>query len=238
MSIWTRISEALAALAKGESLSDVFTQLRTPPERSTGFAIAVIALGAKMAKADGLVTKDEVSAFREVFTIPRSEEAQAAKVFNLARTDVAGFDLYAKRIADMFGPADPALFDLIEGLFFIALADGEYHPNEDEFLLHVAGIFGIPQDKFLVLRARFVSDKEHCPYQVLGVTPDTPIDEIRKIWRQEVRDSHPDRMMARGVPEEAVKLAEKRLIAVNHAWEEISARQGTETPLSPDANEG
>lgn len=224
MSIWTRISDALAALAKGESLSDVFANLRTPPERSAGFAIAVIALGAKMAKADGLVTRDEVSAFREVFTIPQDEEKQAARVFNLARTDVAGFELYAKRIADMFGPEDPALGDLMEGLFFIALADGEYHPNENEFLQHVASIFGMPDAQFFALRARFVQDADPCPYQVLGATADMDMAEIRKIWRQEVRDSHPDRMIARGVPEEAIKLAEKRLIAVNRAWEEINAR--------------
>ncbi len=222
MSIWTRISEALSALAKGESLSDVFAHLRTPPERSAGFAIAVIALGAKMAKADGLVTRDEVSAFREVFTIPPEEEKQAAKIFNLARTDVAGFDLYAKRIAAMFGPDDPALCDLMEGLFFIALADGEYHPNEDEFLRHVATIFGMSEDRFRALRARFVPEADPCPYQVLGVPKDMPLDQIRKVWRQEVRNSHPDVMMARGVPEEAIKLAEKHLIAVNRAWEEIN----------------
>jgi DnaJ like chaperone protein len=39
-----------------------------------------------------------------------------------------------------------------------------------------------------------------------------------------VREMHPDRMLARGVPEEAIKLAEKRLIDVNRAWEEISER--------------
>ncbi len=225
MSIWTRISDALAALAKGEGLSEVFANLRTPPERSAGFAIAVIALGAKMAKADGLVTRDEVSAFREVFTIPQDEEKQAARVFNLARTDVAGFELYAKRIADMFGPGDPALCDLMEGLFFIAVADGEYHPNENEFLQHVATIFGMPDEQFFALRARFVQDADPCPYQVLGAKPEMDMAEIRKIWRQEVRNSHPDRMIARGVPEEAIKLAEKRLIAVNRAWEEINARQ-------------
>ena len=69
MSIWTRIADALAALANGEGLSAVFDRLRTPPEQSIGFTIAVIALGAKMAKADGQVTRDEVAAFREVFTI-------------------------------------------------------------------------------------------------------------------------------------------------------------------------
>ena len=97
MSIWSRITAAIQALAKGEPLAAVFEHLRTPPERSVGFTIAVIALGAKMAKADGRVTRDEVTAFRQVFDIPKGEEAHAARLFNLARQDVAGFEEYAWR---------------------------------------------------------------------------------------------------------------------------------------------
>ena len=93
MSIWTRISEALSALAKGEGLSAVFEKLRTPPEKTVGFTIAVIALSAKMAKADGQVTRSEVRAFREIFHIPEADEENAARVFNLARQDVVGFDI-------------------------------------------------------------------------------------------------------------------------------------------------
>ncbi len=221
MSLWSRISDTLAALRAGESLSDVFTRLRTPPERSAAFAIAVIALGAKMAKADGQVTRDEVSAFREVFTIPRGEEKNAARVFNLARTDVAGFDQYARKVAALFGRDDPALCDLMEGLFHIAMADGAYHPAEDEFLSQVATIFGIDERRFRSLRARFVPDAVPDPYTVLGVDPDAPTSEVRAAWRAEVRSTHPDQLIARGVPEEAIKLAEKHLIAVNRAWEEI-----------------
>ncbi|MGR3364353.1 MAG: TerB family tellurite resistance protein [Maritimibacter harenae] len=222
MSLWSRITDALSALTSGESLSEVFSRLRTPPERSAGFAIAVIALGAKMAKADGLVTRNEVSAFREVFTIPPAEEKNAARIFNLARQDVAGFQQYAEKIAGLFGRGDPALCDLMEGLFHIALADGSYHPNEDAFLARVAEIFGIDERRFRSLRARFVDGADPDPYAVLGVTPDTPLPEIRKAWRAEVRAAHPDQLVARGVPEEAVKLAERHLIAVNRAWEEIS----------------
>lgn len=221
MSIWSRIADALAALRQGESLSDVFERLRTPPERSVAFAIAVIALGAKMAKADGQVTRDEVTAFREVFTIPRDEEANAARVFNLARQDVAGFEDYAARIRRMFPAQDPALTDLMEGLFHIALADGEYHPKEDDFLARVARIFELPDTVFKAIRARFVPGAEQDPYAVLGVSPDMPLSEIRTAWRRLVRETHPDVMMARGVPEEAVKMAEKRLITINRAWEQI-----------------
>lgn len=222
MSIWTRIGDAISALASGEGLASVFDTLRSPPERSVAFAIAVIALGAKMAKADGLVTRDEVTAFREVFTIPREEEANAAKVFNLARQDVAGFEDYAARIKRMFGDDTETLTDLIEGLFHIAMADGEYHPNEDQFLQQVADIFGMSERDFKSVRTRFVPDAEPDPYDVLGVQPDTPMDEIRKAWREKVRETHPDRMLARGVPEEAIRMAEKRMIAINRAWEVIS----------------
>ena len=223
MSIWTRIADALSALRAGQALSDVFDRLRSPPERSVAFTIAVIALGAKMAKADGRVTRDEVAAFREVFHIPPEDEAHAARVFNLARQDVAGFDTYARRIAAMFSDTEAALCDLMEGLFHIALADGNYHPGEDDFLAEVAAIFGLSDRSFRSMRARLVPGAEPDPFEVLGVPADAKPEVIRAAWRAVVRDAHPDRMLARGVPEEAIRLAEKRLIAINRAWEIINA---------------
>ncbi len=225
MSIWTRIGEALSALAQGEGLSAVFDKLRAPPEQSVGFTIAVIALGAKMAKADGEVTRNEVNAFRQIFSIPTGDEANAARVFNLARQDVAGFDAYARKIAAMFRDDRRVLVDLLEGLFHISVADGHWHPNEEEFLHEVARIFGVGEPCYRALLARFVPDSHPDPYDVLGIAPGATLDEARAAWKQAVRDSHPDRMQARGVPEEAVKLAETRLIAINRAWEEISSKQ-------------
>jgi DnaJ like chaperone protein len=235
MSIWTRIADALSALASGEGLSALFDRLRAAPapERSIGFTIAVIALGAKMAKADGKVTRDEVSAFRHVFAIPKEEEANAARVFNLARQDVAGFDAYARKVAALFRkPDEPlcaddrnVLIDLLEGLFHIAMADGNYHPGEDDFLARVATIFGLDERCFSTLRARFVEGAPRDPFDVLGISHTASLAEARAAWKQAVRDSHPDAMIARGVPVEAVKLAERRLIAINAAWEEIATRR-------------
>jgi len=229
MSIWTRISAALSALATGEGLSVVFDRLRRSPdpERSVGFTIAIIALGAKMAKADGNVTRLEVQAFRRIFTIPPEEEANAARVFNLARQDVTGFDAYARNIAAMFRrhPDNRALFiDLIEGLFQVALADDELHDAEDAFLAHVARVFGLDEVCYRAIRARLVAGSDRDPFDLLGVAHDAPLDQIRIAWREAVKNSHPDIMIARGVPPEAVALATRRLIAINQAWDEISAR--------------
>lgn len=223
MSLWSRISAAISALASGESLSQVFEQLRAPPDRTVAFAIAVIALGAKMAKADGHVTRDEVTAFREVFHIAREDEAGAARVFDLARQDIAGFETYAARILTMYRDDPAPLYDLMEGLFHIALADGVYHPNEDEFLHRVAEIWGIDDRHFARIRAQFVPDAERDAYDVIGVAPTASMDDIRAAWKVHVRNNHPDMLTARGLPEEAVKLAEKRMIAINTAWEKIQA---------------
>lgn len=224
VSLWSRIAQALSALGRGEGLSAVFDHLRTPPERTVAFTIAVIALGAKMAKADGRVTRDEVAAFRSVFQIPAEEEANAARVFNMARQDVAGFDAYARKIATMFGPGADVLKDLLEGLFVIAMADGEYHAGEDAFLQEVAAIFGLEECCFRAIRASFVPEADPDPWTVLELEPGASLTEARKRWRMLVRDAHPDRAIARGLPPEAVKLAEDRVRALNRAWEELQER--------------
>ena len=226
MSVWSRIGEALSALASGEPLSSVFEKLRSPPEKSVAFTIAVIALSAKMAKADGQVTRDEVVAFRQVFMIAPADEPQAARAFNLARQDIAGFEAYAVKIARMFADNGSVLEDLLEGLFHISMADGIYHPKEDAFIARVAEIFGISERHFTSVRARYVPGAEPDPYSVLDVEPGTPIVEIRARWRRLVRETHPDAMIARGVPEEAIALATTRLAAINHAWEQIQREAG------------
>jgi len=221
MSVWKRISDAMAALTQGESLTTVLDKLRSKPERSVAFTIAVIALGAKMAKADGLVTKDEVAAFRQVFHIAKRDEAQAARVFNLARQDVAGYEAYASTVYAMFKDDMPVMENLVEGLFHIAMADGEYHPAEDDFVHTVAQKFDISESAFRAMRTRFAPDAKPDAYDVLGVTPETPLDDIRKIWREKIRETHPDILMSKGLPEEAITMATKKMIAVNQAWADI-----------------
>lgn len=230
MSLWSRIAEALSALGRGEGLSAVFDRLRglppAGPERSVAFTIAVLALGAKMAKADGEVTRDEVAAFRRIFVIEPEETGNAARVFDLARQDVAGYDAYARKIAALFAGQDrKILLDVLEGLFAVALADGNFHPDEDAFLADVARIFRVGEPAFRALRARFVDGAPRDPYEVLGVSAFAPLEVVRAAWRQAVKDSHPDTLVARGVPPEAVRLAERRLIAVNEAWDEISGQR-------------
>jgi DnaJ like chaperone protein len=231
MSIWTRIAEAVQAIiAKGENLLAVFERRRAP-EKSVAFTIAILGLGAKMAKADGLVRPGEVAAFREVFRIAPKDEAAAARVFNLARQDVAGFEIYAARIARMFRDQPRVLEDILEGLFQIALADGRYHGDEEEFLRTVGRIFAVDPAAFACIEARHLEGRREDPWAVLGVPRDAGLEAVRARWRELVRAHHPDQMIARGLPPETVTLANARLAQINHAWEEISARKREPEPV-------
>ena len=215
-SFWQRIADRLAAMLGSRRAA-------VPPERSVAFTIAVIALGAKLAKSDGAVARSEVSAFRRVFIIPRAEEKNAARVFDLARQDVAGFDAWARRIAAMFPPGDPVLTDVVEGLFIIAVADGDLHQAEIAFINEVGRIFGLTPARIAAIRARHDPGAGCPPCDVLGIALDTPLPEARKRWRQLVREAHPDHAIARGLPPEAVRLAEARTRRLNEAWENFRA---------------
>lgn len=225
MSLWTRLADFLSAVvARGEGLLAAFDRPPERPEKSVAFTIAIVCLGAKMAKIDGVVKPAEVAAFRRIFHIAPEDEAAAARVYNLARQDAGGFEVYARRIAQLFRRQPKMLEDILEGLFHIALADGCYNEVEGSFLRRVSDIFGLGPQVFAAIEARLAPCARRDPWQVLGAPHDADLATIRARWRRLVRENHPDRMIARGLPPEGVALASARLAAINAAWEEISAR--------------
>ncbi|MEM8784891.1 MAG: DnaJ family molecular chaperone [Pseudomonadota bacterium] len=190
------------------------------------FTIAVIALGAKMAKADGVVTRDEVDAFKEVFIVPPGEEANVRRIFNLARQDVAGYREYATQIARLFGSNEDVLGDVMDGLFHIAKADNVIHPDEMAFLQDVGRIFGFDEEAFERIRCTHMMCSDTDPYRVLGVAPDIDDEGLKSAYRKLVRENHPDAMIARGVPAEFISMATEKLASINTAYEAVQKERG------------
>lgn len=226
MSIWTRIADALAAI--GDSVAPYLQRLSaataTPPEKSVAFTIGMIALGAKMAKADGIVLRTEIEAFRRVFHVPEAELPAVARVFNLAKQDVAGFDSYARQIARLFQARSSVLVDVIDGLFHIACADQHLHPAERKFLSDVATIFGFSAAEFETIAARYLTAPDAAdPWRILGLDRSASAAAVKQRYRELVRENHPDRHIAAGVPEEMVMLATERLKDINRAHDRIEA---------------
>jgi DnaJ like chaperone protein len=195
------------------------------PRQRIAFTIAVIALGAKMAKADGAVTRDEVAAFREVFQVPASEEKHVRLVFDLARKSTAGFDSYARQVGRLFATDRAVLGDLLGGLFHIALADGRVCSAEDDYLRQVARHFGFGEGDYARIRAHHVGtdpDRSEDPYEILGVERDAELATIRDAYHRLVRESHPDLVIAQGLPPECIAIATARIARINAAYDRIS----------------
>ena len=222
MTIWQKISHKASAI--GETvlgmLSGVSGEGDADPNSSVPFTIAVVALGAKMAKADGVVTADEIDAFKEVFNVSADEVANVSRVFNMAKKDVAGYEIYAEQIAQLFAQKPQVLEDVLDSLFHIAKADGIMHEAELNFLRDVAKIFGLGE-KFRCIKARHVQSGDDDPYTVLGVDPCVDDSELKRLYREIVKESHPDRHIAAGLPPEMISVANDRLAAINSAYEAI-----------------
>jgi len=231
MGIFARIQAGLAGGAEAlggafGSLHDLLRGLADPGQRrDTAFAIAMIALSAKMAKADGVVSRSETDVFCRIFSVAPGEEAQVARFYNLAKRDVAGFETYARDIARIFDGDRQMLEDILDGLFDIARADSAVHERETAFLARVATIFGFDEAAFAQIHERHVLGEGGDPYLVLGADPSWPPDRLRSRYLALVAENHPDRLTGRGVPIEFVRIANDRLAAINTAWERIGRMQ-------------
>lgn len=203
------------------------------PRRRVTFTIAVIALGAKMAKADGEVTRDEVAAFNEVFSVPPGEEAHMRMIFDVARRSSHGFESYARQVGKLFAGDKAVLEDLLAGLFHIALADGALCVAEDAYLREVARLFGLSPADYARIRATHGGpshEEPDDPHAVLGVAAGASAEEIRVAYHRLVRETHPDALLAQGAPVENLALATARIARINAAHDRL-----VKGPASPRA---
>jgi DnaJ like chaperone protein len=231
VSVWEKITGVAGAIggAGGGLLGDlahVFgLEQGRDPQTDVAFTIGVIALSAKMAKADGIVSPLEVEAFKRVFHASAQEADNVKRIFGLAKQDVAGYEAYADQLAVLLKDNRKLLQDVLEGLLHVATADGVLHPREDDFLADVATRFGFSESEFRFFRARFV--KDNCnPYDVLRLAPSASDQEIKAQYRRLVADNHPDKLMGRGVPAEFVDIATRKLAAINAAYDTIAKERG------------
>ena len=228
LSVWQRIGEIVGSFSQrtgvaGSLLNALDPDTWLPGGRDAAFTLALIALSAKMAVSDGVVTASEIRAFKKTVEIPGGAEAQVDKLFALAQRDVAGYEAYARKIRRFFFDTPETLEHVLDGLFFIAAADGMIHEDELEYLRRVSDIFGFDAARFEQIAAQHVYlDDGTDPYMVLGLMPGADKDEVRRVYRRLVAEHHPDRLIARGVPEELIGVATARMAAINHAYAQIT----------------
>ncbi|PLW75559.1 molecular chaperone DjiA [Cohaesibacter celericrescens] len=234
MSIWSQIGSLIDDIRHSETLAFVVEKMASAVKtvgdrfdrKQLTFTVAMIALSAKMAKADGVVTQDEINVFQTMFEIPEGEERNVVRMFNLFKQDVAGYESYAKQIAALYEDEPEALEDIIDGLFLIAGADGVMHSREMMYLERVSEIFCISDRSFLRIKMQHVKPDEQDPYTILAADRSMSDKELKSHYRKLVRENHPDSMIARGVPEEFVRISTEKLASINNAWSLIVIERG------------
>lgn len=189
------------------------------------FTAAVVALSAKLSVSDGVSLKIEEETFERLFHFDEADAQNVRWLFRLAARDTAGFEAYARELAQTLQGKRELSCNILEALLHIASADGILHEGEDRYLTTVSGIFGYSSNEYKALRARFVKDPSD-PYEVLGVSRESTDDALKARYRKLVRENHPDSLAGRGLSRELQDVAERKLAAINAAWDVVARERG------------
>ena len=187
--------------------------------KSIIFTAGVIALSAKMAKADGKVTKEEILTFRKLVQIPKNNINQVSKLWELAKQTTDGYELYAKQIYKLFQNQSEILERILDILFEIAKSDGNIDPKEFNYLKNVSNIFNF--DEIVFKRLLALHNPENNSFEILGVKISDNMEDIKKKWKEMVKNNHPDKLIGQGMPIEFIESANQKLAILNSAYEEI-----------------
>jgi DnaJ like chaperone protein len=221
MDIWRQLAETARRIFSGEA-DDALAE----PERDVAFTIAVIGLGAKLAKADGKVTADEIQAFRRIFRVTPEAERHAQRVFDLAQQTTLGFESYARKLAKRWRSFPSLLEDVLDALFYVAAADGVISQEEIDYLERVAEIFGLSEGEFRRIKTSWLGADADDPYVILGVDHDISDADLKRAYRRIAAANHPDRCAARGSPGVCERLATQKMAVINAAYSRIRAERG------------
>ena len=185
------------------------------------FALSLIVLSAKLSKADGNVSREELVAVKEKLKIPENEITQVGKIFNKAKEESTGYEPYAQQIAQIYKGNINVLEEVINILFYIAEADGNVSSSELTMIENISKIFGLTQVQFnSVKESRKGSDKLN-PYIVLESNPSDDLQSIRKKYLKLSKENHPDLLVSKGVPQEVIDESKNKMRAINSAWDQI-----------------
>ena len=185
------------------------------------FALSLIVLSAKLSKADGQVSKEELIAVKDKLRIPDNELDQVGKIFNKAKEESTGYEQYAQQIAQIYKGNINVLEEVINILFYIAEADGNISDSELQMIEHIAQIFGLSEIQFNSIKESRKSSDKLNPYIVLESKPDDEIDIIRKRYLKLSKEHHPDLLMSKGVPQEVINESKAKMRAINSAWDQV-----------------
>ena len=211
------------------------SQYKAYQRRQGEFLYHVFSMCAKMAKADGAVTTQEIShmeyLMRNQFRMNDRGRAQAIRIWKQAKDSLEPFDSYARAFYRDFGRERHQVMNMMDLLFAMAAADGGLHPREEVILLRAAGIFHIGRLQYDRIKSRYYQSQappgrqQWTPldphYLILGATPADTLEVVKKKYRALAMKWHPDKIAANGASADALRHAKEKFQQINEAYEKI-----------------
>lgn len=194
--------------------------------RHNSLVQSIAGLAAKIAKADGQVSENEIRVFKRLFDINEIDNHRISKTFNKAKITCDGYECYARQIRRLTKDDLDMKESVIENLFKIALADGAYSDKELEILTAVADIIELPRGNFDVIKQSFepkikTNSNVKDFYEVLGIFCNASDKEIKSRWKELINIYHPDRVQAQGASAEEVEKSTLKMAEINNAYQNI-----------------
>ena len=202
-----------------------------PLAAQQAFMVALISLAAKVAKADGKVTRAEIASFdrflQQNLRMGTEERKIAARIFNEARDSHIPVEEFAHQIRDVLRGRRQQLRDLVTMLMMVAMADGHLHPEEERVIREVNRHLGLSPHDYDSAKALFQPTANvDAAYSTLGLTSSASNDEVKKAYRKMAKEYHPDVVANKGMGADFIKYAEDKMQAVNQAYDQIKKERG------------
>jgi DnaJ like chaperone protein len=188
------------------------------------FFVAVFSMIAKLVRADGHITKEEIDSIEKIIAQDLNLDFQsremAVSIFNTALHSPQSFQDYTEQFYSRFHLKPQILEFVLDLLFKVSTAHGKLKISEEELLISAAKIFQFSDQKYLNIKMHYVHAIDQS-YAVLGCSPGDPDDLIKSRYRKLVREFHPDAIAAKGLPEEFTTFAQEKFRKIQEAYENV-----------------
>ncbi|MCP4367344.1 MAG: DnaJ domain-containing protein [Deltaproteobacteria bacterium] len=205
------------------------TDFSTGEEAQFTFFIAAFSMLARLAKADGRVSEEEIDAVNKFMLYdlnldPESRMA-AMNIFNTAIESSESFDDFAAQFYSQF-QAQPQILELmIDILLRVSIADGTMSESEERLIRSAVRIFNFTDERYNKLKSKYVQEFEKY-YAILGCGKSDTNERIKSRYRKLVKEFHPDKIVSKGLPEEFTKFAQDKFREIQDAYDYIRKERG------------
>jgi DnaJ like chaperone protein len=206
------------------------------------FFTATFSVMGRLAKADGQVSRDEIAFAQAVMAqmqFSAEQKQLAIELFTQGKQPDFDLDGVLQQFRRECHRRHTLMQMFLEIQLQAAYADGELHAAERELLLHVFDLLGFTRHEFDHLEAMVRAARAgYAPageprgptldedYSVLDVAKSATDAEVKKAYRRLMSQHHPDKLVAKGLPDEMIKLANEKTQQIRKAYERIKASRG------------